>query len=246
MAVSGAKLGIPVDVFVPKTTLPMMIDKLRASRANVVVSGDNWNEADAAARSALALTSNAQYIPPFDHPLIWEGNSTLIDELAEQIPAPPDYIIASVGGGGLLRGVQLGIKNHNWLENTTVIGVETAGAASFAAATAAGKTVRLSKIDTIATTLGALEVTSSVLDPSVKSISEVVTDQLAVEACLRFADEHRVLVEPSCGAALSLFYDNELAQKYLRPNTNVAFVVCGGSAVSLELLHFWKVKFSLK
>lgn len=239
------KLKIPVDVYVPTTTLPLMIDKLKLANANVIVSGNNWNEADKAAREALSKISGAQYIPPFDHPLIWEGNSSIVDELHEQIPVVPDRVIASVGGGGLMRGLQLGLIRHGWSDKTTVIGVETEGAASFAAAKIVGKPVRLGKIDTIATTLGALEVTSSVLDPQINSKSEVVTDKQAVKACLKFADEFRHVVEPSCGAALSLLYDKKLASKHFLPMTNVVVIVCGGSAVSLDLLAFWKNKFSL-
>ena len=45
------------------------------------------------------------YAHPFDNPLIWDGHSTLVDELAEELPKPPDAIFCSVGGGGLLMGV---------------------------------------------------------------------------------------------------------------------------------------------
>jgi L-serine/L-threonine ammonia-lyase len=48
------KLGIPVDVYVPTTTKPMMVNKLRARGANVVVHGASWNAADSLARTELA------------------------------------------------------------------------------------------------------------------------------------------------------------------------------------------------
>lgn len=124
---AGQKLGIPVDVFVPTTTLPMMITKLRYANANVNVGGANWNEADHLARTTLAKNPNAQYIPPFDDPLIWEGNSFLVDELVEQMDGPPDVVIASVGGGGLLRGLQLGLERRQCF-NTKILAVETTGA----------------------------------------------------------------------------------------------------------------------
>ena len=134
VATAGQKINIPVDVFVPVTTLSMMIEKLRKKGAEVFVGGANWNEADAKARVSLSTTKGSIFIPPYDDPLIWEGNSSIVTELlrAYEGKPPPDAIILSVGGGGLLAGVQLGVKRVGW-HQTIIFGVETEGAASFAA-----------------------------------------------------------------------------------------------------------------
>lgn len=192
MAVIGRKLGITVDVYVPETTLPMMIDKIKATQANVIIGGKNWNEADASARLALLHDSQAKYIPPFDDPLIWEGNSSIVDEIYGSTTQnnKPDLIILSVGGGGLLRGVQLGLERVGW-NDVAILAVETEGAASYHAASVAGKVVRLDKISTVATTLGALAVTSAVLDTKISTTPFVVSDSEAVQACLDFANQHR-------------------------------------------------------
>ena len=134
VATAGQQMKIPVDVFVPVTTLTMMIEKLRKKGAEVFVGGANWNEADAKARVALANTKGSIFIPPYDDPLIWEGNSSIVAELlrAYEGKPPPDAIVLSVGGGGLLAGVQLGVKRAGW-HRTIIFAVETEGAASFAA-----------------------------------------------------------------------------------------------------------------
>eukprot|EP01031_Cornospumella_fuschlensis_P013530 gene13530-16544_t len=155
---AGRTLGIPVEVFVPVTTLPLMVGKLQLTGATVHIGGANWNEADQKARLALQSTPNAQYVHPFDHPLIWEGHASLVDELAAQLPSAPELIVVSVGGGGLLRGVQLGCIRNNWT-STKILAVETTGTASFHAAKQAKEVVSLKCIDSIATTLGALQVT---------------------------------------------------------------------------------------
>jgi len=72
-------------------------------------------------------------------------------------------ILVSVGGGGLLCGIYQGLQRHGW-SDVTVITAETEGAASFARAWQAGKLVRLPAITTVATSLGALEVTQKALD----------------------------------------------------------------------------------
>lgn len=270
VAVAGKRLGIPVDIFVPTTTLPMMIDILKANKATVHVGGNNWNEANAAALAAMAEakeeengSTNLQYIPPFDHPLIWEGNSSLVTELIDQIPSdddigyffdnsgtnsPPDGIILSVGGGGLLKGAEIGIeRNPEWLTKTQILAVETDGAASFALAKKEGKDAKLASISTIATTLGALQVTSSVLDTTVPTHSVVASDKDAVAAALAFAKDYHVLVEPSCGVSLSLIYNEEIFQREIESRgwKHVVVVVCGGSAVSIDLLQQWKERFGL-
>lgn len=250
VATVGEQFGIPVDVFVPSSTLPLMVEKLKRSNANVTVAGSNWNEADAAARAELAAVPGAQYVPPYDHPLIWEGHRSLVREIYEDLGGTaegmPDVIVLCVGGGGLLRGVQLELESLGLAGRTRVVAVETQGAASFAAAKAAGNIVKLDKIDTIATSLGALSVLPSTLMGPVRTSSAVVTDKQAVNACVRLLEEQRVLVEPSCGSSLSLVYDEELLQQHFtEDDKTIAVVVCGGSCVSPSILEAWKEKFGL-
>jgi len=252
VATTGQKLGVPVDVYVPVTTKPMMIDKLVARGANVVVQGENWNAADLVARRELARAGEGtHYIPPFDHPLLWEGHSSIVDELMSDVrlgrlPKVPDAIVVSVGGGGLLRGVQLGLERAGCAEpewsNTQIIAVETEGAASFAAAIQATpvQPVRIGAITSVATSLGALCVTSAVLQPSpVLTQSVVVSDYDAVRACDDFLDKHRTLVEPACGAAIASLYAPHNTALFDNMAC-VVVVVCGGSVINQELLQSYK------
>eukprot|EP01038_Epipyxis_sp_PR26KG_P004556 gene4556-6428_t len=249
VATAGQKLGIPTDVYVPVTTMPMMIEKIKNRNAKIFVGGANWNEADAVAKKALANYMNdnvkAKYIPPFDDPLIWEGNASIVDELKETMGQdnPPDAIILSVGGGGLLCGIQQGLIKNKW-PNVKILAVETQGAASFAAAKAAGKVVSLEKISTIASTLGALAVTGETLKSMIDTKSIVVSDEDAVRACIKYSNEFRHLVEPACGAALSVVYSDHLLH-HLHQFKKVVVIVCGGSAVSIDLLHKWKIDFNI-
>jgi L-serine/L-threonine ammonia-lyase len=56
----------------------------------------------------------------------------------------------------------------------------------------------------------------------------VVSDRSALDACVRFAQQQRVLIEPACGAALAIVHENHPA---LGVAARVAVVVCGGIAV---------------
>ena len=83
----------------------------------------------------------------------------------------------------------------------------------------------------MATTLGAKEVAAKALEVSgqLKVVPCVVSDREALDACLQFADDHRVVVEPACGAALALAYKGE---NVLQEAGNVLLVVCGGVGVT--------------
>jgi L-serine/L-threonine ammonia-lyase len=235
-----------VDVFVPVTTKPMMIEKLKLRGAQVNVGGANWNEADQFARQALSATEGSVYIPPFDHQLIWDGNSTIIDELV-QSGLKPGAIVVSVGGGGLLRGIQIGLERHGWTD-VKIIATETHGTASYAAAYAAGEVVSLPKIDSIATSLGALAVTKSTLHSSIETIPLVVSDRDTVVGLIKFADEQRILVEPACGASVITVYDESYynqIQNHLGDNKEIVVIACGGSVVSLDMINAWKQQFEL-
>jgi L-serine/L-threonine ammonia-lyase len=238
VAYSGRKLQIPVKVIVPTTTSSLMLEKIRLEKATVVVRGKDWNEADEYARSLLH-EKRSFYISPFDHPLIWEGHSTLIEEVY-RAQLKPGAIIVAVGGGGLFCGVLQGLHKVGW-KDVPVIIVETEGAASFAASLKAGKLVKLKKIDTLATSLGAREVAKTAFEWTRKHevISEIVTDKAAVEGVLKFANDHRILVEPACGAPLSLVYNRlPLLNKF----SSILVIVCGGSGVTLEMCSTWKEK----
>jgi L-serine/L-threonine ammonia-lyase len=65
----------------------------------------------------------------------------------------------------------------------------------------------------------------------------VVSDKTAVDACLRFADDLRVVVEPACGASLSVLYEHAAV---LDDFESVLMVVCGGAGVSIEQLRAWE------
>jgi L-serine/L-threonine ammonia-lyase len=117
--------------------------------------------------------------------------------------------------------------------------VETEGTASLAASVAAGRPVTLERITGIATSLGARRVCDRALElASIHPVrSAVVSDAQAAAACLRFADDHRTLVEPACGASLSVAYRTHEA---LGNAKRVLVVVCGGMGASLSQIAKWR------
>ena len=265
---------------VPETTKQLVIDKLRSLGADVTVHGTNWNSADELARKWVdEAKDGAVYVSPYDNPLLWTGHSTVVDEILDQLGETSDdakigAILASVGGGGLLCGVLEGIERNYFSDESRarlirgckVVAAETEGASSFAAsfnANSVGNSdlsmVRLESIDSVATSLGALEVTPAVVQRAHRHmergreqgghgedvLSYVCSDAEAVDACARFASDHRMLVEPACGAALAPIYSDRLRAQLLEElegsvGSAIVVEVCGGSGVNPELLELWK------
>jgi len=236
VAYAGRKLGMEVTIVVPQTTSDRAKELIARENAQVIVFGTVWDEAHAYA-TRLAEETGSAYVHPFDDPAVWQGHSTIIDELFED-SVKPGMIVVSVGGGGLLCGLVEGLHRVGWAD-VPVLAVETEGAASFAGAVRAGELITLDAIRSIAVTLGAKRVTPRALELAHQHeiIPWLVTDRQALDACLRFADDHRVLVEPACGAALAAGYDNLPPLKGRK--SPVVFIVCGGAGINRELLAKW-------
>ncbi|KAL4913462.1 tryptophan synthase beta subunit-like PLP-dependent enzyme [Aspergillus aurantiobrunneus] len=249
-AVCAAKsLGFPCTVVVPVSTKSLMVEKLKKAGAQDVVRyGETFSEAgeymtDVVMKGDSSEEEEGEIVKialhPFDNEAIWEGNSTLVDELVEQVPAvaggddgtggyedmvlPVDAIVCSVGGGGLLNGLVMGIERRRRELATSkksstqkreqekpihLVAVETRGTDSLAAAMARGSLVSLPKITSQATSLGAIRVSERTLqyalDPpkGIKVHSTVLSDADAARGVLRLVDEERVLVELACGVCV--------------------------------------------
>ena len=148
--------------------------------AELIVHGESWFEANAYVQESLA--GDEAFIHPFDHPLLWQGHSSLIDEVV-QCGINPSVVVLSVGGGGLLCGAVEGMQRVGW-HDVPVLAAETEGAESFAAARAVGRAVRLPAITSIASSLGARQVCDQALTWADQHpvISEVVSDAAALIA----------------------------------------------------------------
>ncbi|WP_065091602.1 pyridoxal-phosphate dependent enzyme [Rhizobium leucaenae] len=235
VAYAGRRLSIPVSVFVPQTTTERAKSLIRQEGAEVFVHGASWQEANE--RALEAVDAETAFIHPFDDPLLWAGHATMIDEVV-RAGITFDAVVLSVGGGGLLAGVSEGL-DRNGLQNVPIIAVETEGAASLVASVKAGKLTELPAITSIATSLGARKIAERAFEITRNRPVDcvVVDDRVAVDACMRFLDDHRVLVEPACGAALAVAYAH--ADRLARFE-RVLMIACGGATATLTQLQAWQ------
>lgn len=238
VAYAGRQLGLPVVVVVPETTSARARELIQLQGAELTVHGASWQEANALAQSLLGPTD--AFIHPFDDPLLWQGHGTLVDEVAHAAATTgwvPDMVVLSVGGGGLLCGVLDGLQRNGW-GHVPVLAAETEGADSLAQALTAGERITLPAITSVATSLGARQVCQQAFDWARERpvCPVVVTDAAALAACRAFLDDHRVLVEPACGAALAALdaLTNAFADAERPPR--VLVVVCGGVTATADAI----------
>lgn len=145
-----AALGVHGTIFVPKTTPRQKIERIRhfgGRHVDIMIEGSTYDDASDLAKRHAQVT-DALIVSAFDDPLTIAGQGTIAQEIHAQMPSDPDVIVVPVGGGGLLAGVVAYASVH--MPDTTVVGVEPAGAASMIAALAAGRPVTLSNIDSFA------------------------------------------------------------------------------------------------
>jgi L-serine/L-threonine ammonia-lyase len=236
VAWAGRALGIAVTVVVPTVTPEYVRRRIAALGAEVHATGEVWDQANAVALE-LARKPRCAYIPPFDHPLLWQGHATLVDELAEQCREPPDAILLAVGGGGLLLGVLQGLQRVGW-QRTRVFAVEPEHAASLAPSLERGKVVEVRNPRSIASSLCVRRIAPPLIaacrNRPVTPLT--VTDREAAWACVRLAEDHGLVVEPACGAALAPLYAGHHA---LSGCQRIVAIVCGGMVVTLEQLAHW-------
>lgn len=234
-AVAAVSLGLQACIVVPHTTPEATRARIRRTGADVIVHGKVWDEANQRARE-LASAADTEYVPAFDHPVLWEGHSSMVDEILDDCPQV-DTVVTSVGGGGLLAGILTGLLRHD-RRDCRVITCETTGAASFAAAVQAGHPVRLNRIDTVATSLGAAQVAAWPVEHIGEFDHEclVLSDDDAIMGVVRYASDLRQLVEPACGVSLAVAY---LDHPALAAAHDVVVIVCGGVSISAQLVAGW-------
>ena len=253
-ATSANSLRQPATIVIPTTANPLIKKILLGLGVNVFVYGRNWAETDKYMREELlAKDPVGIYVPPFDHPEIWEGHSSIVGELRQQLNIPIDGIVCSVGGGGLFNGLVQGVEAYPWGgRKPSVLAVETVGADSLHASVQAGEHVTLPGITSIATSLGAVRVCEQTWKlshlPNAKSM--VVSDADAAISCVKFADDMRIMVEVSCGPTLAAAYKGDLREQFGTGLTdeewaqkNIVLIVCGGSAVNVDILEEYRVKY---
>ena len=146
VAYAARLAGVKATVVMPVTTPLIKVNRTKSLGADVVLSGNVFDEACAHAYE-LAEEHGYTFVHPFNDLQIATGQGSIAMEIIKELPTV-DYILVPVGGGGLCTGVSTLAKLLN--PKVKVIAVEPAGAACLKASLEAGKVVSVPAINTIA------------------------------------------------------------------------------------------------
>lgn len=248
-------LGVRGRVYVPAKTPQQKRDRIRyhgGEFIELIVGGTTY---DLAAEAALADVerTGATLVPPYDDPRTIAGQGTIAVELLGQLDSEPDLVVVPVGGGGCIAGITTYLAERT--TNTSVLGIEPAGAAAMMAALAEGEPVTLDHVDQFvdgAAVRRAGTLTYAALAAAGDMVSITTIDEGAVcTAMLDLYQNEGIIAEPA--GALSVA---GLLEADIEPGSTVVCLISGGnndvsrygevlerSLVHLGLKHYFLVDF---
>lgn len=229
----AAKLTSVQAVIVLPTSSPgVRAEAIRDLGGEVIISGEDWNAANACALE-LAEVHGYTYISPFDDPAIMAGQGTLTLEILRQVPEV-SVILCSVGGGGLISGIASAVRQLR--PEVRVVGVETLGADCMSQSVQAGRVVELPHFTSIAESLGTRRPGERQLAIVMEAAGMVtVPDEAALRELLFTLNAEKLLCEPAAACTLAALADGLVPE--IRGKTVVP-VLCGGN-ITLEHVQTW-------
>jgi threonine dehydratase len=248
-------LGVHGRVYVPAKTPKQKRDRIRYHGGDfieLIVGGSTYDLAAEAALADVARTG-ATLVPPFDDPRTMAGQGTIAVEILDQLEDEPDLVVVPVGGGGCIAGITTYLAERT--TNTSVLGIEPAGAAAMMAALANGGPVTLDHVDQFvdgAAVARAGKQTYATLAAAGDMVSITTVDEGAVcTAMLDLYQNEGIIAEPAGALAVA-----GLCEANIEPGSVVVCLVSGGnndvsrygevlerSLVHLGLKHYFLVDF---
>jgi threonine dehydratase len=227
VAYAAHRLGIPAKIFVPTVSAAAKIERIRRLGADLVVTGERYADALAAAQ-AWEADSGAMSVHAYDQRETLLGQGTLGLELAGQVTGL-DTVLVPVGGGGLIAGVA------SWFAGTVrVVGVEPDGAPTLTRARAEGRPADAPAGSVAADALAPRRVGELVFPITQRHVADVVLvdDDSIVAAQQALWQALRIAAEPAASVGIAAL----LAGAYKpAPGEHVAVVISGANMTPSRL-----------
>ncbi len=219
------RLDVAAVVCVPEWVDPGKLRAIRGHRAETIIHGRTYDEAEA--RSwAIQQERGLCYVHPFDDPLVIAGQGTIGLELLEGMPRL-DTAIVPLSGGGLIAGITVALKRER--PELRVVSVSAANAAVMYHSLQAGQPIEHPEEETIASALsGGIGHENR---HTFRLVDDLVDEHLLVgeaeirEAMAFMATEHRLMVEGGGAVGVAAL----LSGAFSGVGEYVAVVVSGGN-----------------
>jgi threonine dehydratase len=223
----AGRLGIPAVILVAEGTPQAKIDAARGYGAEVIIGG-SMNNIEPLIEKAYAMCAEKNFVPihPFDDPLIAAGQGTIGLEILEDLP-DVDIVLVPVGGGGLLGGIAIALKESR--PKVKVYGVGPANASAMFTSFHDKKVVTLHDMpDTIADGIRSPIISEFTLEIASKYVDDIisVTDAELVEAMKLVWSRAKLVVEPSGASSFAAVLSGKIGGS---GNVKIACVLSGGN-----------------
>ena len=231
IAFAAREVRTKAFIVMPDNSPKVKVDAVRGYGAEIFFCEPNQQAREKLLQEIVEKTGS-EFIHPYNNYDVIAGQATCAKELIEEIPSL-DFIIAPVGGGGLLSGALL--SAHYFSPSTIVYAGEPEGAADAMLSIKSGKIEKAPYVKTIAdgllTTLG--DKTFPIIKQYVKDIL-TVSDEEIIEAMRLVYERMKLVVEPSGVVPLAAV----LMNKDIFSGKRVGVVFSGGN-VELKKLGEW-------
>jgi threonine dehydratase len=226
VAFAAMKLGKRARVFVPRVSSPAKMERIRGLGAELVVTGDRYDDALAASRE-WAAESGALPVHAYEQRETLLGQGTVALEFEEQ-DSDIDSLLVAVGGGGLIGGMAAWYAGR-----TKLIGVEPEAAPTLTKAFAAGHPVDAEAGGIAADSLAPKRVGELMFPIARAYVSRVllVTDEAIRNAQRVLWSVLRVVAEPGGAAALAALLSGRYQPE---KGERVGVLVCGGNTTAVD------------
>ncbi|CAM3568996.1 threonine ammonia-lyase [Arcobacter aquimarinus] len=223
LAFAAQHFNCEATIFMPEATPLTKVSGVKSYGANVVLTGENFDEAYATA-TKFAKENNKEFIHPFADDAVIAGQGTIALEILEKIENI-DHIIVPIGGGGLISGIAIAAKAIN--PNIRITGVVASGARGMKDSFEARLPMDSSSVRTIADGIAVRDVTPKLLDIILEYVDEIVevSDNETANAILFLLEKHKLMVEGAGAVATAAIMHNKVNVE----NEKVCAIVSGGN-----------------
>lgn len=230
VAFHARRLGIPATIVMPERTPLIKVSNTERYGARVVLHGAVYDEAMAEAMRIREAEGQA-LIHPFDMDDVIAGQGSIGLELLEQCPEM-DVVVVPVGGGGLISGIALAIKEIR--PEVRVVGVESAVLPAALRAREAGQLVTIPPAETIADGIAVRRIGENTFLLLEKYVDElvVVDEEEIASAVLLLVEREKTVAEPAAASSVAAAVYGTLGGLV---GKNVVMVLSGGN-VDVTLL----------
>jgi threonine dehydratase len=228
VALAAQILGIKATVFMPEGAPIPKANATRGYGAEVRFFGEHLTQALVAAQE-FADETGAVFIHPFDHPDIVAGQGTAGLEILEQAPQAATVLVPT-GGGGLIAGIAVAIKEQR--PDIRVIGVQAEEAAAYPESLRQGHPVALEHMTTMADGIAVAKPGDVPFAAIQKYVDDVVTvsEDSISRALVMLLERAKMVVEPAGAAAVAAVLDQP--ERFTTP---IVIVLSGGNVDPLLL-----------